>query len=82
MRQIDEPIVFHTTLWDELEPLPQHPADEDFSGAWEHLSRSDEEFGAYPDEEWDPQVTALTHQDWLAPFADAGARDPARGYRR
>ena len=74
--------VFHATLWDELEPLPQHPADEDFSGAWEHLSRSDEELGAYPDEEWAPQVTALTHQDWLAPFADAEARDPARGYRR
>lgn len=74
--------VFHATLWDELEPLPQHPADEDVSGAWEHLSDDDEELGAYPAEEGDPTAPALAHQDWLTRFDDAEERDAARGFRR
>ena len=69
-------------LWEELEALPQHHDDEGCEGAWQYLSRDEEELGSYPDEDWNPQTTPLSHDDWFTPFQDTDEREPERGFRR
>lgn len=70
------------TLAQELQALPQHHDDEDFEGTWQYLSLGAEEFGAYPEEDWNPQTAPRSHDDWFKPFQDAEHRDPNRGFRR
>ena len=69
---------WQSMLWDELEALPQHHDDEDVDDAWKHLTRSDEELSAYPDEDRHPRA----HEEWFELFDGAEKRDLARGFRR
>ena len=70
-----------STLWDELASLPTHPDDENWRGAWEHLSRNDDALGSYIDPAAQ-HPSMLARAVWFEEFAGTAAREPARGFRR
>lgn len=70
-----------STLWNGLASLPQHPDDENWDGAWEHLARIDDELGSYT-ETIAQRPTRCPAPVWFEEFSSAVKRDPARGFRR
>lgn len=69
------------TLSEELAPLPPHPDDENWNGAWEHLFQDHDILDLY-DGVSDAVAANVPELRWFDEFDGTEHRDPIRGFRR